>query len=98
MENKVGSIEVGKYADLVILEKNLFDVASDKIADVKVEATMMNGKFTYKKGEEASQKDQINENVLLASAEFNRYFMCSPCSCGTLRSFALSQLVHGLNK
>lgn len=47
MEDKVGSIEVGKYADLVVLEKNLFDVQPEAISDVKVEATMMDGKFTY---------------------------------------------------
>ncbi len=47
MESKIGSIEVGKYADLVILEKNLFDVAPRDIAEVKVEATIMDGKFTY---------------------------------------------------
>ena len=76
METKVGSIEVGKYADLVILEKNLFDVASDKIADVKVAVTMMDGKFTYQRGDETSRNDQINENVLLVAAESIRYFMC----------------------
>ena len=26
MEDKIGSLEVGKYADLVVLEKNPFDV------------------------------------------------------------------------
>ena len=50
MENKIGSIEVGKYADLVILEKNLFDVEPRDIADVKVLATMMDGKFTHRDG------------------------------------------------
>ena len=47
MEDKIGSIEVGKYADLVILEQDLFDVAPRNIADVKVVATMMNGRFTH---------------------------------------------------
>lgn len=47
MEDKIGTLEVGKYADLVILEKNLFDVAPTDIADVKVLATMMDGRFTY---------------------------------------------------
>ena len=51
MEDKVGSIEVGKYADLVVLEKNLFDVKPEDISDVKVLATMMNGKYTYIAGE-----------------------------------------------
>ena len=76
MEDKLGSIEVGKYADLVILEKNLFDVASDKIADVKVVATMMDGKFTYRAGEKMGRKDHISRKVLLASALAIRNFMC----------------------
>ena len=48
MENKIGSIEVGKYADLVVLEKNLFDVEPTDIADVKVLETIMDGKTTFK--------------------------------------------------
>jgi predicted amidohydrolase YtcJ len=50
MEDKLGSLEVGKYADLVVLEQNLFDVPPDKIADVKVVATVMDGEFTYRDG------------------------------------------------
>jgi predicted amidohydrolase YtcJ len=50
MEDKLGSLEVGKYADLVVLEQNLFDVATDKVADVKVVATVMDGEFTYRAG------------------------------------------------
>ena len=50
MEDKIGSLEVGKYADLVILEQNLFDVALRDIADVRVLATMMDGRFTHRDG------------------------------------------------
>lgn len=50
MEDKIGSIEVGKYADLVILEKNLFDIDESQIADTAVLGTMMNGKFTHRDG------------------------------------------------
>ena len=48
MEGKLDSIEVGKYADLVILGENLFDVAPQDMADVPVRATMMDGRFTYR--------------------------------------------------
>lgn len=47
MENKIGSIEVGKLADLVVLEKNLFEISPEEIAATKVQLTMMNGKVTY---------------------------------------------------
>ena len=50
LEDKVGSIEVGKLADLVVLGKNLFDVEPMEISKVKVLMTMMNGKVTHRKG------------------------------------------------
>ncbi len=50
MENKIGTLEVGKYADLVVLEDNLFEVEPRDIADVRVRATMMDGSFTHRDG------------------------------------------------
>lgn len=50
MEDRIGSIEVGKYADLVILESNLFEIDPREIADTKVLGTMMNGQFTHRDG------------------------------------------------
>ena len=47
LDEKIGSIEVGKLADLVVLGKNLFDVAPSEISEVPVVLTMMNGKITY---------------------------------------------------
>ena len=48
MDHKLGSIEVGKYADLVVLEKNLFDIPLTEIHKVKVCETIMDGKTVYK--------------------------------------------------
>ncbi|WP_296707324.1 amidohydrolase [Rhodoblastus sp.] len=47
MEREVGSIKVGKLADLVVLEKNLFEVAPQDIHKTKVLMTVMNGKFVH---------------------------------------------------
>lgn len=47
MEDQVGSIAVGKKADLVFLEKNLFKISPDKIHSTRVVQTMMDGKVTY---------------------------------------------------
>lgn len=44
VENNRGSITPGKYADLVLITENLFDIPADKIKDVKVEWTMVGGK------------------------------------------------------
>lgn len=43
-----GSLEVGKYADLVILDKNPLKVAKENIKDIKVLETIKEGKSIYK--------------------------------------------------
>jgi len=40
----MGSIEVGKLANLNVLSDNVFEVAADKIKDIKFEAVMFEGK------------------------------------------------------
>ena len=48
-EDKVGSIEVGKLADFVVLEQNLFTIAQDKINQTKIMMTVFNGEIIYQK-------------------------------------------------
>ena len=48
MDDKIGSISVGKRADLVVLGKNLFDVSPYEIHNIPVRLTMMDGKVTYR--------------------------------------------------
>jgi len=48
MSKKIGSIEAGKQADLVVLGKNLFDVSPYEIHRVPILLTMMAGKITYR--------------------------------------------------
>ena len=47
LENKIGSLQPGKAADLVVLEKDLHKIAPSEISTTKVKLTMMNGKITY---------------------------------------------------
>ena len=48
MDDVIGSIEVGKYADFVILEENILDIPLEDIHNVKVIETVMDGVTTYK--------------------------------------------------
>ena len=47
-DDETGSLEAGKDADLVILEKDLFELPVTEIAFVKVEETICRGKTIYK--------------------------------------------------
>jgi predicted amidohydrolase YtcJ len=50
LEDVTGSIEVGKFADLAILQENLFNVPVREIHATPVVMTMMNGRFTHRTG------------------------------------------------
>ncbi len=47
MDDKIGSIEKGKYADLVILDKNPLKVSPDKLRNISVVKTFVNGDVIF---------------------------------------------------
>jgi hypothetical protein len=47
MEDEIGSIEVGKKADLVVLDQNLFEIDAYEIHKTTVLLTMMDGVVVY---------------------------------------------------
>lgn len=46
-EKTEGSIEPGKFADLIVLARNLFTIESTQIADMEVLLTMVGGRIVY---------------------------------------------------
>ena len=46
-ENVLGTLEIGKFADLTVLEKNLFKIDKKEIKDVKVEQTYVAGNCVF---------------------------------------------------
>ena len=47
LENDTGSIEVGKLADLIVIDENLFQLEPHEISDANVLLTLLGGKPVY---------------------------------------------------
>ena len=47
-EKERGTIKVGKFADLTVLSEDIFSIPKERIKEVSVEMTVVNGKIVYK--------------------------------------------------
>ena len=50
LENKIGSIEVGKYADLAVWDRDFYSVPTAQIKDAKCLMTIFDGKVVFDAG------------------------------------------------
>ena len=48
IEDETGSLEVGKRADLIVLERNLFEIPAAEIAQTRVLMTMIDGQVVFR--------------------------------------------------
>ena len=58
-EDSLGSLEAGKLADLVVLDRNIVEGSSDEIAGARVDLTMVGGRIVYErpKGDDNESKN-----------------------------------------
>lgn len=52
MEDHIGAIEAGKLADIIVIDRNLFEIDIEDIIDTQVIMTMVNGNIVYQFTEE----------------------------------------------
>jgi hypothetical protein len=48
-ENIKGSIEIGKFADMIVLSNNIFEMLPDDIPSIEIEKTIIGGRIVYEK-------------------------------------------------
>jgi len=46
-EDRVGSIETGKRADMVVLDRDLFKIPATELSEVQVVMTLLDGEIIY---------------------------------------------------
>lgn len=68
MEDKIGSLEVGKLADIVVLDKSPFEVEPTEIEGIEVVYTMMDGRFTH--GPEDEDIEAESRDEFLGTGEY----------------------------
>ncbi len=52
-EHLVGSLEVGKRADIIVVDRNLFEIPTSQISQAQVELTMVDGTVVFGEGAES---------------------------------------------
>jgi predicted amidohydrolase YtcJ len=57
-ENRIGSIEEGKLADMIVLDRNLLEIESDDIRNTRVLKTILNGKVVFDR-----TRDEVTDNI-----------------------------------
>ncbi len=67
--DKFGSIEPGKFADLLILDRDYMSVPEEEISEIQTLMTMMGGKFIFLHTDFANEYDLRPEGAIISTYE-----------------------------
>jgi len=63
-EEKAGSLEVGKWADLIVVDRDIFTIPSNQIANTEVLMTYVGGEEVYRKSPPCQEDITITDDVV----------------------------------
>ena len=50
LDDRIGSIEVGKDADIAVWDRDMYTISTDQLKDLRCELTLLAGKVVYRTG------------------------------------------------
>ncbi|TKJ37232.1 hypothetical protein CEE37_14055 [candidate division LCP-89 bacterium B3_LCP] len=79
LEDEIGSIEVGKKADIVVLSDNLFEITTEEIPNVEIEMTFFEGNLVYDQSSSTPVFDQNSSGIINPT--------CAPTSITLIQNY-----------
>ena len=64
VEDSLGSISEGKFADMIVLNRDLFRIEPDEIYGTEVEKTVLGGKLVYQRDQQGDIELDLDQNPL----------------------------------
>jgi len=72
-EEKIGSIEIGKLADMVIIDRNPLEVPAADISETRVLTTVFGGEVIFEAADGVASREQSEEARQLALARLKQH-------------------------
>jgi len=63
VEDTLGSISEGKFADMIVLDQNLFEIDAREIYGTQVLQTIVGGEVVYDRGKQGSEDIDVDQMV-----------------------------------
>ena len=64
MENFAGSLEVGKRADMMLLDQDIFNIPTEDIPETNVVITTMNGQIVHEEALDWTDDTALSEAIV----------------------------------